>query len=304
MICAALAACSAHDSNTAQKAKLDSIANAIAKIGDTANPYLHAVAHKYGPPTGKIRIANLFEANGRPGGPIDVYDVRTPDSATVPLIKRLAYGEISAYVSPRAGDNYAGSPSQLYAFPADTKQPSPPFGSNLDNSGFNSTDQITMALGPSHGFGGSVSMAEISVIEAGKRISPAESDTANAIPAGQGLLVVREANMNVDSMPEQYLMVDGTCPHAPNDRRVVGDTLSFKKEPSNVSTTLYFPIAPGTHTLGVVTSPRGQGLLNCDGKTPGQTTSVSVEAGHRYIAWVYGQPSDGLRVVAAPIAAP
>jgi len=41
-------------------------------------------------------------------------------------------------------------------------------------------------------------------------------------------------------MPEQYLMIDGTCPHAPNDHNVVGDTTHYKTIPSSVSGTFYY----------------------------------------------------------------
>ena len=63
-------------------------------------------------------------------------------------------------------------------------------------------------------------------------------------------------------------------------------------------------MTPGTHTLGIVTSPRGHGLLNCNGKTPGATTSITVAAGQRYLVIVYGLASNGFKVVTAPMAAP
>ena len=300
---ASAAACSDKSSDKLSKSTADSITAALSKLGDTS-ALLHSSAHKYGPPTGKIRVANLLDIDGHPSGPLDIYDVRKPDSLTQPLISHLKYGEISAYVSPRAGDIYAGSRSNLYVFPADQKQATTPFGGNIDNSGFEPTDQLSLALGPSKGFSGGASVAIVTVVEGGKKVNAAFADSETAIQGTQALLIVRDVNMNVDSMPEQYLMIDGTCPHAPNDRNVVGDTLAFKKMPSSVSTTLLFPIAPGTHTLGVVTSPHGRGLLKCDGLTPTSTISVSVEAGHRYLVWVHGQPSDGLKAVAALIATP
>ena len=303
IIVASAAGCSDKKSDKLSKAMADSITAALSKLGDTsgllANP-----GHKYGAPTGKIRVANLLEIDGKPSGPLDLYDVRNPDSATKPLISHLEYGVISSYVSPRGGDNHAGSSSNLYLFPAGLKKATKPFGGNIDNGGFGPTDQLSLALGPSKGFAGGASVAIFTIVEAGKRQSAAQADTANRIPAAQGLLVVRPANTSADSMPEQYLMIDGTCPHAPNDHNVVGDTTHYKTIPSSVSTTLYFPIAPGSHTLGIVTSPRGRGLLNCNGKTPASTTSFTAEAGHRYVAWVFGEPSDGFKVVAAPIAGP
>jgi hypothetical protein len=303
VVIASAAACSDKKSSKLSKATADSIMAALSKLGDTAG-IVHGTGHKYGAPTGRIRVANLLEIDGKPSGPLDLYDVRNPDSAMTPLISHLKYGEISSYVSPRGGDNYAGSPSNLYLFSAGQKKATKPFGGNIDNGGFAPTDQLSLALGPSKGFAGGASVSIFTIVEAGKRQSAAQADTANAIPAGKALLVVRGANTSADSMPEQYLVLDGTCPHAPNDHNAVGDTAHSKTIPSSVSGTLYYPIAPGSHTLGIVTSPRGRGLSNCNGKTPASTTSFTAQASTRYVAWVYGLPSDGFKVVTAPIAGP
>jgi len=303
LLLGALTSCDKSKSKSLSNQGADSLEQALAKLGDTSGTF-KKVGHQYGPPTGKIRVANLLELDGKPSGPVDIYDVPKPDSSAAPIIKHLAYGQISEYVSPRAGDNYAGSSSNLYLFPADVKEATPPFGERLDNGGFDTGDQASMAIGPTKGISGAASVAIVLVPEAGKRVNVPLADSATAIQGGQGLLVVREANMNVDSMPEQYLMVDGACPHAPNDGRATGDTAAYRKQPSSVSALLFFPVAPGTHTLGVVTSKRGSGLSSCSGLTPGATISLNVEAGRRYMVWVYGQPSDGMKVVAAPIATP
>lgn len=281
----------------------DSVASSLNEIGDTSAPASHG-GHRYGPPTGKIRVANLLEIDGKPSGPLDFYDVRKPDSDAKPIISHLAYGTISDYVSPRAGDPCAGCSSNLYLFPAGLKATTKPFGGNIDNGGFNSTDQLTLALGPSKGFSGGTSVATFTIAEAGKKLEAARADSETAIQGSQALLIVHAANTSADSMPEQYLMIDGACPHAANDNNVMGDKVAFAKQPSNLSNTLLYPVAAGAHTLAIVTSPRGHGLLTCTGQTPGATTSLSVEAGKRYVVWAYGVPSDGLKVVAAPVAAP
>ncbi|HLB08733.1 MAG TPA: hypothetical protein VK617_04315 [Gemmatimonadaceae bacterium] len=304
VVLASAASCSDKKSDKLSKATADSITAALSKLGDTAGIVHSSGGHKYGAPTGKIRVANLLEIDGKPSGPLDLYDVRDPDSSMTPLISHLEYGTISPYVSPRGGDNFAGSPSNLYLFPANLKKATKPFGGNIDNGGFGPTDQLSLALGPSKGFAGGASVSIFTIVEGGKRQSTKQADTANAIPAGQALLVVRAANTSADSMPEQYLVIDGTCPHAPNDRNVVGDAAHYKTIPSSVSGTFYHPVAPGSHTLGIVTSPRGHGLLTCNGKTPASTTSFTAEAGKRYLAWVFGEPSDGFKVVTAPIATP
>lgn len=286
-----LAACSSK--KTLSKSEADSLASSLYKF-DTTKFSSHAPVHHYGSPTGKIRVANVLELNGQPSGPVDLYEFRNPDSAAVPLIKNLAFGQISDYVSPRGADNYPGSPSNLWVYPAGTKQATVPYGDRIDNVGFASTDQITVALGPTN-FAGRAGMSLAALDEAGKRLN-SNRDSMRTIPLGQALLVLLQGNVNADSLPEQYLMVDGTCPL----------TTSFPKNthPTSTGTDINFAVAPGTHTLGIVTSPRGYGLLNCSGKHPGQTTSVTVATGQRYVVVVYGVPSDGFRVVTAPIAGP
>jgi hypothetical protein len=290
----ALAACSQKETSSDTNAQADSLANSLMKLGDTTKLHSRASGHRYGPPTGKVRVANLLELNGQPSGPVDLYDTRNPDSTATPLVKSLAFGQVSDYVSPRGADDYPGSPSNLYIFPAGTKQVSAPYGDRIDNIGFATTDQITVALGPTN-FAGTAGISLSALDEAGRRLN-ANRDSMRAIPSGQALLVLLQANVNADSLPEQYLMVDGTCP--------LTTTYPKNRIPTATGTDINFAVAPGTHTLGIVTSPRGHGLLNCAGKQPGQTSTVNVSAGQRYAVLVYGLPSDGFRVVAAPIAAP
>src|SRR6202012_5805562 len=78
------------------QAQLDSINARMQKAAQGLNG---GGQHRYGPPTGKIRIANLAEINGQPIGPVDLYDVYRLDSTSGPVIKNLAYGQVSAYVS-------------------------------------------------------------------------------------------------------------------------------------------------------------------------------------------------------------
>ncbi|MEO7039697.1 MAG: hypothetical protein ABI186_06665 [Candidatus Elarobacter sp.] len=300
---AAIAACKDKDPSHLSRSVGDSLSSAVTTLGDTS-PLLNPSGHKYGPPTGKIRVANLLDIDGKPSGPLDFYDVRKPDSSSVPIIKSLEYGKLSDYVSPRAGDPCDDCTSNLYYFSAGVKQATRPFGGSIDNGGFKSTDQLTIAIGPSKGFSGTASAAFITIAEAGKKLDAPHADSETAIQGSGALLIVRDANMHVDSMPEQYLVIDGRCPHAANDFNGSGDKGAYSKQPSTVSNTLLFPIAAGTHTLGVVTSPRGKRLITCSGHAPKSTTSLSVAAGKRYVVWVYGQPSDGVKVLTAPVGAP
>src|SRR6476661_3368463 len=142
----ALAACSSRDTRTSIQTSVDSLTASRLHVTDTANPFRSSGQRTFGPPTGKIRVANLLEIHGQPSGPVDLYDVRRLDSTDTPIIKHLAYGQISDYVSPRAGG--AGSRSNLYLYHADQKTGSQPWGTNIDHSGFEPTDQLTIALSP------------------------------------------------------------------------------------------------------------------------------------------------------------
>jgi hypothetical protein len=289
----ALVACSqktAKDAKSITKSQIDSAMDALnKKFADTLHPFA-ADAHKYGPPTGKIRVANMIEINGTPAGPVDLYDVSRPDSAAVPLIKNLAYGQISDYVSPRAGDSNATPTSNLWMFPAGTKQAAFPYGTNIDHHFYEPDDQITVAPGPTS-MTGAIGYPDL--IEGGKRKN-SYRDSLRIIPTGQALLVVLQSNVNADSLPGLYLMIDGVCPL----------TTVFPKNthPTGLGTDINFGVTPGTHTLGIITAKRGFGLLNCNGLKPGPTTSITVDAGHRYVVIVYGLAKDGFRILTAPIA--
>jgi hypothetical protein len=240
-------------------------------------------------PTGKIRIVNLAEVGGKPLGPVDLYDMH-PDSTSVPLIKNLAFGQVSDYVSPRGAD--PGAPSNLYLYQAGQKTGMNPFGTNIDNAGFAATDQMTIALGPSKLFN-YTGIGYPAIVEAGSR-NPHWIDTSRVVPAGKALLITLQANNNADSLPYFYLMIDGTCPKASNFP--TGNSLT------SVGTEVHFPVDSGAHTLGLVTAPSG--LLNCNGKTPvsTSTSTATVAAGQRYIVFIYGLRSDGYKTLTSQIA--
>jgi hypothetical protein len=289
----ALAACGRKDdarsgTPSTRAAQAESVAAVMTKVDPRGSG---GGGHLFGPPTGQIRVANLLELGGKPSGPLDFYDTRTPDSSARPLIANLAFGQISDYVSPRAADASPGSPSNLYSFPAGTKKPSPPFGDRIDNQGFAATDQITVALGPAN-MGGVPSIALPAIDEAGKRVN-AFRDSSRVFPAGKGLLIMLQGDANLDSLPAMYLSVDGVCPLNANDSR--------NTHPTAIGSDLNLIVSASVHTLAIVTSPRGQGLSDCSGKKPGEPLFLTVGPGQRYVIFVYGLPSDGFKVGAAQL---
>jgi hypothetical protein len=283
---AALVACTQKDAKSISKSQVDPVANGVLKIADTNNLF-GASAPQYGPPKGKIRVANLLELGDKPSVALDLYDMPRPDSAAVPLIKNLAFGQVSDYVSPRGT-----FVSNLYMFPAGKKQSPFPYATSIDHAGFDSTDQITVALGPTY-MNGTPVIAFPALDEAGHRVN-SYRESLRVIPAGTALLVVLQANTSLDSIPLLYLMIDGTCP--------LTSVYPKNKIPTALGTDINFAVSPGAHTLGIVTSPRGFGLLNCAGKKPGATTTANVVAGKRYIVFVYGTPSDGFKTLVDTIA--
>jgi hypothetical protein len=182
-------------------------------------------------------------------------------------------------VSPRSGGE--GARSNLYLYQADQKTGTQPWGTNIDHSGFQPTDQLTIALSPT----GNNQIGGVYVEEGGKRLNSMVSDGETAAQGSGGLLIVGAANGMIDTLPQQYIMVDGVCP-----------------TPKYVGSAMLIPVAPGAHTIGLVTSPHGKTLTSCAGHAPVSTISENVVAGQRYAVLIYGLPSDGQKIVAAPIA--
>ena len=107
------------------------------------------------------------------------------------------------------------------------------------------------------------------------------------VPAGRGLLIVRDV-AQPDGAPGHYLLIDGACPSP------VGQTSDIPVPLGSSS----FGLAPGPHTLAVTTSPAGRGLTTCTGATGTGKTSVTIDAGQRVEAFVYGDPKSPSLVTA------
>ncbi len=285
-----LAACGGGSSNNSSKA----VKNAIADLSNSSTTTDGSFGSNtnslapHGPAIGRIRVANLITVNGQPGPAIDVYDTSKPASTDVALVKGLQYGAVSDYVTPHAftqGD----TTTNLYVFPAGSLTTTELLnGSNVDNSGFESGDQMTIALTAASAGSG---LGSQQLVEAGSRMGYGSVASA---PSGMGVLMVRDTADNSDSAPEQYLVVNGKCPSP--------DPQGGSTHPSTIPVTIgdsTFTLAPGTYTLGVATSPRGSGLTTCKGKTQSGTTKVTIADGQRVDVFVYGDPKAPSIVTAA-----
>jgi hypothetical protein len=236
-----------------------------------------------GPPIGKIRVANLVTDNGKPGPALDVYDTDEPASTDVALIRNLQFGRVSDYVSPR-GWAANDVTSNLYLFPAGSLTKTDRLnGSNIDNSGFQKDDQMTVVLmAPTGGLDG---LASEDVAESGSRVN---TSVVPEVPAGRGLLIVRDA-AQPEGAAEHYLLADGSCPNP------VGQSSHIPVGLGSSS----FALTPGPHALALTTSPKGKGLTTCVGAKAIGKTSVTIGAGERVEAFVYGDPAAPQLVTAA-----
>jgi hypothetical protein len=282
---AALAGCGpggsgASDSAAASSAlaRLSHAAAALTSPADTAPK---------GVPTGQIRVVNLYSENGQPGGPIDLYDVLHPTGKDTPIIQDLAYGQVSPYVSPRAGDR--GFPSQLWIFPAGSLQPSGAYtGSNVSNAGWMADEKLTVVLGPTT-LTGSFGSKELSDGQSKEEPLPSQS----ASP-GQATLSTWDADFALSDAPHAYLTVDGACPSALDQSAGAPGMIGG-----------VFAVPAGTHRVGVLSVPPGTGLTSqqCSAQAGAATDTVTVDApaGGRVDVIAYGSSAGAMKLVVAPV---
>jgi hypothetical protein len=282
---AALAGCAAGGQASSSDAVASSIAARLSR--DAARLTATAGAQPQGQPTGKIRVVNLVSADGQPGGPIDLFDVFHPTKSDVPIIKDLAYGQVSDYVSPRAGG--PGNPSQLFAYPAGSLQPSGAFtGGNLSQSGWTADQQVTVVLMPG------TSSASFGSKELDDAPSGGGSQATATVPAGNATVVTWNADVNLPNAPNVYLTVDGNCAPALDQSA---------DQPGTLDGT--FAVPAGTHSLGVLTTPPGSGLTmqQCAGQaaSPAGTESLTAPTGGRVDVVGYQDSGGAWKLLVAPV---
>lgn len=243
-----------------------------------------------GSPIGKIRILNALTVNGQPGPAIDLYDgdTRHIDANYQPIIKNLQYGKVSDYVSPK-GWGPGATTSNLYIFPAGSQTPTALLtGSNIDNSGFEDGDQLTISLYSLENgqFGSS------DIDESGSRSA---DQSQISIPASDGTLMPRTAMENPTNVGE-YLTIDGGCvtestlgTGSSTNPIQIGENTGFEN----------FGVAAGSHSFGAITSSPGHGLTTCTPTAAG-TTTANVVSGKKMEIFVFGDPT-APQVVTAPV---
>jgi hypothetical protein len=269
-----------------------------------------------GPPTAKIRVANFYlNANGSPGTTLDFYDTSRPSKSDKPLISDLQYGEISAYVSPRAegplslytGADYA----QLYIFQhgcktfggkVDGRQA----GSNITQAGWVHGQQETLVLGDVDGLQPQPSSVDVAEVE------PPKDHTGQSMiitpPHGRGVLVADVFGLVENTGPYGGvdLRIDGRCP----DNILVGGQPASNSNNATTPATLTdysaanFPLPYGSHTLNLVAEPgpgRGLSQQQCDTAPAVATTTVKISARPPAIVFFYGRDPHHVKVLVATI---
>jgi hypothetical protein len=209
------------------------------------------------PPPAKIRVANFYlVGRTKPGPALDFYDTQQPGKADKPLISNLGYGQISAYVSPRADAGY----SNLYVYPAGSKTWGKPFdgtrtGTNISSSGWVAGQQETVVMGtdlstPQPTF---ATVAEV---------EPKSADLKSALlrPAvGKGLLAVNVSGLieGTSEWPDVDLRIDGFCPDNIETNGKPAQHSNVSPEPAMLAdyNAADFPLSPGKHELSVVDNP-------------------------------------------------
>jgi len=284
-----------------------------ARLLASGNPY-----DPQGPPVGRIRVVNLYLLpNGKPGPALDFYDTSRPDSSDKALISHLAYGQVSVYVSPRAGSpvklvtlDYAN----LYMFPAGSKKigahiDSMQAGSPIDNTGWLAGEQQTIVMGNGDQFG---RVAQPSFATVDEYEPPHGQNGQTELikpPAGMGLLVTNVEGLveNTSKYGGVDLRVDGRCPD--NVLVATNKPAQDSNDPTSPATlsnynAANFPLSPGSHTLNVVAQPGpGSGLTQtqCRAAPAVATTVVKVAKSPPTIVFVYGPSPKQARMLMAKI---
>jgi hypothetical protein len=253
-----------------------------------------------GPPTGKIRLANFYAPNGQPGPALDFYDLSHPGANDKPLVADLAYGQVSAYTSPRAEGNGSGY-DNLYIFPAGSKTYGQPIdgmqsGTNISQSGWQAGQQATYVLGTNaQGPSGSpnVSFQEVDEVMPGN----ASVSMPSVQPGGAVIFVNTFGVPQGDSVPQVEVRVDGVCPadeQNPTSGPVVLSSING----------LGIGVTPGSHTVDAVVDPApGSGLSadQCKAATSAASATISAAAGTPVLVLFYGPSMTDLKIVSAPV---
>jgi hypothetical protein len=260
-----------------------------------------------GPPAGKIRVANFFLLNGtKPGPALDFYDTQQPAKSDKPLISKLGYGQISAYVSPRSDAGY----SNLYIFPAGSKVWGKPVdgtrsGTNIANSGWVQGQQETVVMG-TNASPNQPTFATVAEVE-----PPKSADLKSALlkpTGGKGLLAVNVSGLieGTSKYGDIDLRIDGTCPDNIDTSGKPAQDSNNPTSPAALGNynAANFPLSPGSHKLNVVDEPGpGSGLTQqqCDTAPAKASVAVKITKAQPTLVFIYGSSPTAPKTLVAHV---
>ncbi|HZL19768.1 MAG TPA: hypothetical protein VFG23_18685, partial [Polyangia bacterium] len=248
------------------------------------------------------------------GPTVDIYD-NSPTALTSssrPIISGLAYGTVSAYVTP----HYV-SPNVLRvlltALPAGSAPTDTTDAAQIWGTDDGSNAQVTVVLTAERDdiIGSSppplAGMSFSGWVEKGSDAEGGMGPLAPAPAAGQGEFLASASPIGattVGAPPGYYLFIDDSCtPPLNGDPNQPGVPLIESVDgEAPVSDFAVFAATPGSHSISIVASTNSE-TPPCSALTPMQgTTTQSVAAGQQILALVYGSSATDVHVVLAPIA--
>jgi hypothetical protein len=262
----------------------------------------------------RIRVVNTFLPSGTTGPTVDIYD-NSPTaltSSSKPIISGLAYGTVSAYVTP----HYAG-PNVLRvlmtALPAGSAPTDTTDAQQIWGTDDGSNAQVTVVLTAERNdiIGTSppplAGMSFTGWVEKGGDPEDGMGPLAPAPPSGQGEFLASDGPIGATTLgsgPGYYFFIDDSCTPALNGDTDVGSVpyIFAVDGEAPVSSFALFAAAPGSHSISIVASTNSE-TPPCSALTPMQgTTTQAVTAGQQILAFVYGSSATDVHVLLAPIA--
>jgi hypothetical protein len=276
-------------------------------------PAYYAPMEPQGPPQSRVRVANFYlNQNGTPGAALDFYDSSQPGKKDKPLISGLRYGQLSAYVSPRAGSNpkYVTTDyGDLYLFQQGCQFPRATVdgmqsGTGLQEGGWVKGQQATIVI--SDGFDGLAPYPSFQTIN---EVEPKGQGYSMVLkpPRGMGMLIVNTSGLvnGTGKIGNAYLRVDGQCP---DNVLVGGQTPSNSNSHSPAllgnSSADNFPYRPGSHKLEVVASSSpGLGLSQsqCNSARSLATATVKISSSSPTMLFIYGADPQHAKFLATTV---
>lgn len=260
----------------------------------------------------KVRFADFFSTNGKPGPALDIYDTQVGTLAK-PMVANLTYGEVSSYVAPDVptGTSVGGPIATFYALPTGED----PVADKADAQGVGgfqdtgSHPQLTLIFTPAEdsepNMGPLYGLSYETRVEKGD-FNGSKAPVAPPAAAGKADILVDDSpvtNLNTGSF-SLYLMNDDSCaPPLNGDTLEPGVPLVFSSATdAALSSYAIFETDPGAHQISIVSWTSTTPPTCADLTAKQGATNVTLAAGQQVEVYVYGTSATDLHLVVAPLA--